>query len=294
MPLYSLIKTAFAMSLLAAPAAAQTGAPLDLEMRLDPATRETRFLGVVLGRGADAPVRIAPEAWIRPEVTGYAQAAAPIVVAMGQPAAPGLPITPGRPNFDGLPATPIPGDARTALVTDDLANSMLLNIADDLPGLTLTFAGGLANGPGPDLLIAEASLPAGRMSGACPGVPAPGADTVILSLPGGESLTLTPQAFDDFGPAGPQLNHGTRALGEAAFRIETIEQLRALEMRPLATIDYFKVYATAVDLADLGVAEGATVETVTLSSSGDMVDTDDGPRLCWTADPILVVGLPAG
>lgn len=280
------------LAVLCAPALAQTAPPLDLEMRLDPSTRQNRFEAVVIERNG-APVRLATDTWLRPQVTGYAQAFAAIVVAFGVPAGPNAPVTRNVAATEGLPDIPVPGGDRAALVVDDLANSMLLNIADDVVGLTLAFEGGLANGPGPDLLIAEASLPAGRMSGGWPGVPAPGADAMVIGVPAGGEITLTPEAFIDFGPAGPQLNHGTRDLGEAEFRIETLAQLAELEMRPLAAIDYFKVYATTVDLSDLGIAEGASVETIVLSSAGEMVDTDKGPQLCWIADPILIVGLGA-
>ena len=261
-------------------------------MELDPATRENRIRALVVERGGEL-VSYPPDAWVRPELAGYAQAASPIVVAFGVPAGPGVPVTRGMANRDGLPSEALPGEARAGLVTDELANSMLLNIADDVDGMTLRFPGdGLRNGPGPDLVILEASLPAGRVSGGCPGVPAPGADPMVVSLPGGEGMTVPAESFVDFGPAGPQLNQGTDAIADAAFRLETVEQLRELEMRPLATIDYFKVYATGVDLSDVGVPEGEAVETVVLRSTGEMVETDDGPRLCWTADPILVVGLP--
>ncbi|MEM7497182.1 MAG: hypothetical protein AAF371_04225 [Pseudomonadota bacterium] len=273
-------------------AAAETGPLLDVETTLDPKTGVNRFDAVLLRDGA-AIRRVATSDWIRPQVTGYAQARAPIVVALGVPAGPDVPITPGRPTFDGLPKTPLPGADRAHLVTDDLANSMLLNIADDLPGLTLHFPGGLVNGPGPDILIAEASLAAGRVSGACPGVPSPGADAMVARLANGAESTLAPEAFVDVGPAGPQLNHGTRALGATDFRIETLDALASLEMRPIASLDYFKVYAATLDLADMGVAEGQAIETLILSSSGKKVQTAGGPRLCWTADPILVVGLPA-
>ncbi|GFE63152.1 hypothetical protein [Litoreibacter roseus] len=280
------------LAVLSAPALAQTGPPLDLEMHLDPVTHENRFEAVVIERNGIA-VRLTTDTWLRPKVTGYAQAAAPIVVALGVPAGPNVPVTRNVAVTEGLPDIPVPGGDRAALVTDDLANSMLLNIADDLDGLTLAFPDGLVNGPGPDILIAKASLPSGRISGGCPGVPASGADAMVISVTAGGEITLAPEAFIDFGPAGPQLNHGTRELGEAEFRIETLTQLAELEMRPLATIEYFKVYATTVNLSDLGIAEGASVETITLSSTREMVETDNGQQLCWTADPILVVGLGA-
>ncbi|MCV3270067.1 hypothetical protein [Roseobacter sinensis] len=274
------------------PAIAQTAPPLDLEMRLDPATRENRFLAVVID-GPNGPRRIEASEWLRPELAGYAQAAAPIIVGLGVPAGPDTPITRGRPGRDALPSARVPGARRLMLVSDDLANSMLLNIADDVDGMTLTFPdGGLKNGPGPELLIAEASLPAGRVSGGCPGVPASGADAIIVSLPDQSEVTLMPEDFIDVGPAGPQVNYGTEEIGRADVRIETLEQLVNLDMRALATIDYFKVYSTVLDLADLGVPDGETVETIVLSSSGEQVETDNGPQLCWTADPILVVGLP--
>lgn len=283
--------TAAVLAALVGPAVAQTAPPLDVVTELDPATGENRFRSVLVGRGGE-PRAHTPDEWIRPELVGYAQAASPIVVALGVPAGPGVPITRGVANRDGLPSEPVPGAERAGLVTDDLVNSMLLNIADDMDGMTLRFPdGGLVNGPGPELLIVEASLPAGRVSGGCPGVPAPGADPMVVSLPGGEGVTVPAESFIDFGPAGPQLNHGTDEMAEASFRIESVERLALLDMRPLATIDYFKAYATAFDLSDLGLAEGDVAETVVLRSTGEMVETDDGPRLCWTADPILVVGL---
>ncbi|MEM7566264.1 MAG: hypothetical protein AAF321_03435 [Pseudomonadota bacterium] len=280
------------LALTAGGALAQSAPPWDLATTFDPETRETRFTSVTVEHDG-ALSTYETDSWIRPELTGYAQAKAPIIVALGEPAGPDVPITRGRANQENMPDRPMDGARRLTLVTDDLANSMLLNIADDVDGLTLRFPdGGVTNGPGPDVIFAEASLPAGRVSGGCPGVPAPGADVTLFSIPGGGSTTLGPDAFIDFGPAGPQMNHGTREMGEADFRLDGLDQLTGIDMRPLASIDYMKVYATGLDLSDLGVPEGAQVETLVLSSSGALTETDNGPQLCWTADPILVVGLP--
>lgn len=283
---------ALAGVLLASAALAQAEPPLDVVMRLDSATGENRILSLLVDRGGEARA-YGPDDWLVPTVEGYAQAKASIVVALGVPASPRLRVPRGAVKRDGLPSAPVPGEDRANLVTDDLANSMLLNIADDVEGLTLRFAGAaLVNGPGPDLVILEASIPAGDVSGGCPGVPAPGADAMIVSAPGSDPVVVRPDAFIDFGPAGAQVNHGAVALGEAEVRIDSIEALAEADLVALAAIDYFKVYATAFDLSALGLAEGDALQSLSLSSTGEQVETDDGPRLCWTADPILVVGLP--
>lgn len=283
---------AILLSVPAAPALAQTAPPLDVVMELDLATGENRIRSILVDRNGERRA-YAPDTWVRPVVAGYAQAKAAIFVALGEPAPPGLNVPRKGVLREGLPSAPLPSEARAGLIVDDLANSMLLNIADDVAGLTLRFEGeGLMNAPGPDLVILEASIPAGDVSGGCPGVPAPGADAMVAALPSGARAVIAPESFIDFGPAGAQLNHGAASLGEAEVRIASIAELESAELVPLAAIDYFKVYATAFDLSELGVAPGATIARLSLSSTGEVVQTDDGPRLCWTADPILVVGLP--
>ncbi|QPH53678.1 hypothetical protein [Pontivivens ytuae] len=277
---------------IAGTATAQTAPPWDVQMQLDPATGENRITALLVQRNGTVET-YAPDEWIRPVLEGYVQAASRILVAYGEPAGPEIEITRGVTRFDGVSGEPMDPDRRMTLVTDDLANSMLLNIADDRDGMTLRFEGGLPNGPGPDLVVLEASLPTGRISGGCPGVPSPGADPMTISRPGGDPVTLPAEAFWDFGPAGPQLNHGIADMADPDFRMEDIDQLRELELRPLAALHYFKVYGTAFDLDELGVGAGERVERLVLSSLGEIIETSDGPRLCWTADPILVVGLPS-
>lgn len=275
-----------------ASALSQTAPPLDVVMELDRETGENRILSILVDRGGDASA-YGPEAWVRPTLEGYAQAKASIIVAYGMPLGAELSAPWGTTIRENLPETPVSGEARARFITDDLANSVLLNIADDADGLALAFpGGGLVNRPGPDLVLLEASIPAGAVSGGCPGVPSSGADPVVIALPDGEGVLVGADKFLDFGPAGPQLNYGTEAMGRAEVFVASLVELTEGDYEPLAAINRFKVYATAFDLSELGLEEGDAVERIVMRSAGEMVETEVGPRLCWTADPILVVGLP--
>lgn len=276
----------------AAPALAEPAPPLAFETTLDTETGARVIERIVAMKGGELRA-FGPEDWLSPTVTGYAQAPAQIVVAFGTPGRPDLPEGLQSETGATLPETPA-GRARLAVLTDDIVNSALLNIAEDIDGLTLDFEGGLENGPGPDLIVAEASLPAGGVSAGCPGVAAPGADAMVVALPGGPSLEIPSDAFADFGPVGTLVNHGSLDLGSLEVRFESLQAMETAEMRPLATVSYFKAHVAALDLTELGVAEGDSVETVILRSTGAEVETDEGPRLCWTSDPAFVAGLPAG
>lgn len=284
--------TAAMALVLAAPALAEPAPPLAFETVLDGETGTRRVARIVVMASGEMRAITAGD-WLAPRVSGYAQAPAQIIVAFGTPGRPGLQDGLQSDSGADLPATPAGAD-RLAVLTDDIVNSVLLNIAEDVDGLTLDFDGGLTNGPGPDLIIAEASLPAGGISAGCPGVQAPGADAMVVALPDGPSLKIPSDAFADFGPLGTLVNHGNPELGSADVRFASLEAMETAEMRPLATVSYFKTHVAAVDLTDLGVAEGEVVETVILRSTGAEVETDEGPRLCWTSDPAFVAGLPTG
>lgn len=276
----------------AAPVLADPEPPLAFETRLDlgSGTRTIERIVVMTQGGMRT---FGPDDWLRPSVTGYAQAPAEIVVAFGTPGRPQLPDGQQSRTGADLPATP-DGAARLGVLTDDIINSALLNIAQDIDGVVLDFDDGLVNGPGPELVIAEASLPPGGISPACPGVPAPGADPMVVALPNGASLEIPTDAFADFGPVGTMGAHGAAEPAGEEGRFASTAAMETTEMRPVAAVSYFKTYATALDLSDLGVADGDVVDTVILRSIGVEVETDEGPRLCWTSDPAFVAGLPAG
>ncbi len=283
---------AASIALSAAHVLAEPSPPLAFETALDVATGERRIERIAVLRDGETHT-YGPDKWVTPTVAGYAQAPARIVVALGTPGHPTLPAGLQSETGADLPATP-EGAGRLAVLTDDVVNSVLLNIAEDREGLILDFDGGLINGPGADLVIAELSLPAGGISAACPGVEAPGADAMIVGIPGGALLEIPSGSFSDFGPVGTLVNHGNLELGEADVRLESLDAITGAEMRPLAVVSYFKTHVVTVDLSDLDIEPGGSVNRVTLRSTGAEVETEEGPRLCWTSDPAFVAGLPAG
>lgn len=264
--------------------------PIAFETTVDLKTGETRVVRIAVRR--DGRVRhFGPDDWVRPRIAGYAQAPAGIIVAFGSPGSLDLPT--GRQSETGavLPATP-GEDERVGTVIDDFVNSVLLNIAADRDGLVLAFDDRLVNRPGPDLVIAEIGLPPGGVSAGCPGIPAPGADPVKAVLQDGRSVSVPSSAYTDFGPAGMLVNHGNPSLTRHGERLESLQDLRTADLRPLAAIDYFKTHVTTIDLSALGMADGATLDRIAFRSVGSRVDTLNGERLCWTADPAFIVGLP--
>lgn len=270
---------------------AETAPPIAFDTRLDPITGGRSVEQIILNRG-DSVRTYSLDQLIRPTVEEYAQAPARIPVVFGSPAPVNIPIGLQQDTGAALPSTPI-GTDRIGLLTDDFINSALLNIAEDRPGLVLNFPELLQNGAGPDLVLAELGLLKGEQSNGCPGVPAPGADRLTISIPGGQSKTIESEAFGEFGPAGVIANHGAVSLTQEGVRIASLEALEREVFEPLAAIDYFHIWAVAVDLSDLGIPEGESIEQVELRSAGVLSETEVGSRNCWLIDPAFVMGLPA-
>lgn len=280
------------VSLLALPvsAIAETGPPLAFDTRLNAVTGERSVEQIVLKRGGDIQTyRI--DQLIRPTVDAYAQAPARIPVAFGSPAPIDTPTGLQRDTGAELPSTPGGAD-RIDVLTDEFTNSALLNIAEDIPGLVLSFPEPLRNASGPDFVVAELGLPKGVQSNGCPGVAAPGADRLTVSIPNGQRITIAHDAFGEFGPAGMIANHGNAELMQSGVRVASISELEQADFEPLAAIDYFRIWVVAVDLSDLGIPEGESVAQVELRAAGIPTETEVGSRNCWLIDPAFVMGLP--
>lgn len=281
----------YSLLALSSSAIANTGPPLAFDTQLDLLSGERSFKQIVLERGGKIQsYRI--DQLIRPTVDAYAQAPARIPVAFGSPAPTNTSTGLFQDTSAALPSTPVGAD-RIKVLTDEYINSALLNIAEDIPGLALSFPELLMNSPGPDFVVAELGLPKGAQSNGCPGVKAPGADRLTVSIPNGRSMTIPHTAFGEFGPAGIIANHGNRALAQNGIRVASIEELEQADFEPLAAIDYFRIWVIAIDLSDLGIPEGEFVAQVELRSSGILTETEVGLRNCWLIDPAFVMGLPA-
>lgn len=270
---------------------AQTAPPIAFDTRLDPTTGERYVEQIVLDRGGEIKAYQFNQL-IRPTVEAYAQAPAQIPVAFGNPAPVGTPTGLKQDTGAELPTTPV-GSDRVNLLTDNLVNSALLNIAQDKPGLVLSFPQTLQNAPGADLIVAELSLSKGEQSNGCPGIPAPGADSFTIAIPNGESVTISSESFSEFGVAGAIANHGADSLRQKKARIDNLEELEQGNYEPMAAVDYFRTWVVAVDLSDLGIPEGESVEQIELRSAGVISNTEAGERNCWLTDPAMVMGLPA-
>lgn len=269
---------------------AETGPPIAFDTQLDPITGKRSVEQIILERGGEIRTYRLDQL-IRPTVEAYAQAPARIPVAFGNPAPVDTPTGLQRNTGAELPPTPV-GLDRIRLLTDDFTNSALLNIAEDEPGLVLSFPELLQNSSGPDFVLAEISLAKGEQSNGCPGIPAPGADRLTVSIPNGQSLTISSETFAEFGPAGAIANHGASKLTQEGVRLASLEELTQEDFEPLAAIGYFRIWAVAVDLSDLGIPEGESVEKLELRSAGVPTETDVGSRNCWLIDPAFVMGLP--
>ena len=278
-------------AILSAKALAQTAPPIAFDTRLDPATGARYVEQIVLDRGGEIKAYQFNQL-VRPTVEAYAQAPAQIPVAFGNPAPVGTPTGLTQDTGADLPATPT-GSDRINVLTDNLVNSAMLNIAQDKPGLVLSFPEGLQNAPGANLILAELSLAKGEQSNGCPGIPAPGADSLTIAVPNGESVTISGESFGVFGVAGAIANYGADRLRQKGARIDNLEELEQGNYEPMAAIDYFRTWVVAVDLSDLGIPEGESVEQIELRSAGVISNTEAGERNCWLIDPAMVMGLPA-
>ncbi|MGJ3251261.1 MAG: hypothetical protein ACFE0J_09045 [Elainellaceae cyanobacterium] len=285
------VVSTFSLVALSLPTLAETAPPIAFDTQLDPTTGERSVVQIVLERGGEVRTYRLVQL-IRPVIEAYAQAPAGIPVAFGTPAPIDTPTGLQQDTGAELPSTPS-GENRTTLLTDDFINSALLNIAEDRPGLILHFPEALQNAPGPDLVLAELSLPRGGQSNACPGTPAPGADRFNISHPEGQSLTIPSEALGEFGPAGVIANHGAANLAQQGARLASLDELQHGVFEPLAAVSYFRIWAVAVDLSDLGIPDGESIERLELRSAGILTETESGTRNCWLIDPAFVMGLPA-
>ena len=270
---------------------AQTAPPIAFDTRLNPTTGARYVEQIVLDRGGEIKAYQFDDL-IRPIVEAYAQAPAQIPIAFGSPALIGTLAGLKQDTGAELPPTPV-GSDRINLLTDNLVNSALLNIAEDKPGLVLSFSQTLQNAPGADLILAELSLSKGEQSNGCPGISAPGADSFTIAIPEGESASISSESFGEFGVAGAIANHGADRLAQQGARINNLEELEQGRYEPMAAVDYFRTWVVAVDLSDLGVPEGESVEQIELRSAGVISNTEAGERNCWLIDPAMATGLLA-
>lgn len=215
---------------------------------------------------------------LMPDIVGYALAAS------------------GNPILFGIPpAAAAPAAARSALLTDDVLNSGIFNIAADQVGLGVRFANGLINGAGPDLILAEISADVGAESAAAPGIPAPGGDRFAVTWrEAGRTSThiVEPGDYVAHGLLGKIANHAIE--GDEPPR--SLAALDTVAASWRATIDYMHLYVVAIDLSDLGVPAGDAIETLELrampiEASGGTGDYAAGERYFYL-DPMLIAGLP--
>ncbi|MEO0982492.1 MAG: autotransporter outer membrane beta-barrel domain-containing protein [Pseudomonadota bacterium] len=192
----------------------------------------------------------------------------------------------GAPQPIGSPTVTVPDFMRAQVFQDQLLNSNLQNPSVDT-GIQFSFIndpglGSLINGPGPDLIIFELSPPAG-VTPPSGGPTVLGGDPLRLLNPAtGETLDVFSGDFEQFGGNG--FTGSTSFFTSAGAPFASLDDLQTGELAFVITVPGLNLYGTAVDLSDLGVADGAGVSDLTLQS---IASTGFGP------DIGLIAGLPA-
>lgn len=195
----------------------------------------------------------------------------------------------GTPTPEGTVPTPPSVDFRAEMVEDAAINSNVNNPSVEL-GMDFEFSTAIINGPGPDLIIFELGPPVGA--------PVPGG---FLSV-GGDPFEISgvgtaasntaifgPDDYVQIGEDGLASNMAfytnvavTPGVGpDPADPLKTLTELESVDLNLLA-VTGLNLYAIAVDLSDLGFADGEVVSELNLRSSGTS----------FGVDPALILGLP--
>ncbi len=173
----------------------------------------------------------------------------------------------------GTPDTTAPdGQARLALVSDAALNTGIFNPSATMPGLTLTFAQPLVNGPGEDLILFELTIGTGQTPDPVAIWKADGSGTP-------RNVTSGQYQKSDVIPVDgtPVTYVVTVGEGQSA----TLNDLVNASITPSATSNP-KWHAVPINLNALGLAEGDSVQSLAILSG-------DGTR---AVDLLMVVGLP--
>ena len=265
-------------------AALGTSSPAAAETLLDVQTVVTAENGLELTSitvdQPSGPATFLFDELINIQVTDFAVATTiPFETALG-----GTVSTPDAPL--SLPAAGL----RAALLEDALLNTTINNPSVGT-GLEFGFvdgdqaATGVINGPGADLVVFEISPPVGATppSG---GPTVLGGDPFRLSGLGDEAVNTA----DFFAADKVQIGENGEASNVSFFGpapgTTPVASLAEFESVDLVSLGVFNLnlFATAIDLSDLGFAEGATVDGLRLNSIA---------TTGFATDPSLIAGLPA-
>lgn len=291
------------------PAVSQsTGIPPDTLILItepDAATNANAIVAIALDRGAGVELftteQMSTASLFEYETNDPANLPAEIEFegsTIGVPLLPGIGAGPDSPPI-GDPSVPVPaGGTRGLVVTDFVLNSLLQN-----PSITVGMGIGfstsppstppsstLINAPGADLLLLEIGTPVGQPAPS--GAPASqGGDPFEISADGGPVIQISNMDYVTMGSPGQS---GPAAFFNGGVNVPNDDLVEPGELETNSLIfniaaPGLTVFATTIDLTDLGIADNDFAFGVNINSISDELPENDG----FAPDVIELIGLPA-